>query len=109
MKPLRLDSHYIFSKTPWLSWRGLFFGFENGYIDEKVLSEYICDALTSASPPEAIKLASLEPQENHLARNILKSLNEKYSSTESHPIKPWIFYRFHFYLRTNKTMKTHWG
>jgi hypothetical protein len=91
MKPLPLKSQYIYSKTPWLSWRELFFGLENGYIDEKTLSEYVCDALNSTSPPEAFELASLEPQENHLARNLLKSLNEKYSSTESDPTKPWIF------------------
>jgi hypothetical protein len=91
MKPLPLDSHYIYSKTPWLTWRELFFGLESGYIDEKKLSEYVCDALTSTSPPEAIELASLEPQEKHLASNILKSLNDKYPSTESDPTKPWIF------------------
>ncbi|QAY85587.1 DUF2247 family protein [Pseudomonas arsenicoxydans] len=91
MNPLRLDSQYVYSKTPWLSWKELFFGLENGYIDEKALSGYVCDALTSTSPPEAIELALLEPQENHLAKSLLKLLNEKYSSTESDPTKPWIF------------------
>jgi hypothetical protein len=57
MNPLRLDSQYVYSKTPWLSWKELFFGLENGYIDKKVLSGYVCDALTNTSPPEAIKLA----------------------------------------------------
>jgi hypothetical protein len=90
MKPLPLESQYIYSKTPWLSWRELFFGLEKGYIDGKELSEYVCDALKSTSPPEAFELASLEPQENHLARILLKSLNEKYSSTELDPTKPWI-------------------
>lgn len=102
MKPLPLDGHYIYSKTPWLSWRELFFGFENGYIDEKGVSEYVCDALTSTSPTEAIELASLEPHENYLVRDILKSLTDKYSSTESNLTKPWIFLLLSFLLENKE-------
>lgn len=102
MKPLLLDGHYIYSKTPWLSWRELLFGFENGYIDEKGVSEYACDALTSTSPAEAIELASLEPQENYLVHDILKLLTDKYSSTESNLTKPWIFLLLSFLLENKE-------
>ncbi|WP_146197679.1 hypothetical protein [Pseudomonas prosekii] len=91
IKPLLLDGNYIYSKAPWLSWGELLFGLEKGYIDEKGVSEYVCDALTSSSPKEAVEIASLEVNDYYLVPDLLKSLIGNHSWTESDLAKPWIF------------------
>ena len=98
MKSLLLDGHYIFKKTPWLNWKELLYGFEHGFIDEKGVSEFACEALTKKSQQEAIELASLLPQENYLASNLLQSLADKDLSPETDTTKPWIFLLLSFLL-----------
>ncbi|MBN3862001.1 DUF2247 family protein [Pseudomonas frederiksbergensis] len=91
MKKLLLDGHQIYKKTPWLNWKELLYGFKHGLIDEKGVSEYACEALTEMSLQEAIELASLLPQEDYLATNLLQSLADKDLSAETDTAKPWIF------------------
>jgi hypothetical protein len=91
MKNLSLDGYYIYKKTPWLNWKELLYGFEHGFIDEKGVSEYACKTLTEKSSQEAIELASLLPQENYLANDLLHSLANKGLSPATDTAKPWIF------------------
>ncbi|WP_460146511.1 DUF2247 family protein [Pseudomonas sp. S2_A02] len=98
MKSLLLDGHYIFKKTPWLNWKELLYGFEHGFIDEKGVSKFACEVLTKKPQQEAIELASLLPQENYLASNLLQSLADKDLSPETDTTKPWIFLLLSFLL-----------
>lgn len=102
MKPLLLDGNYIYSKAPWLSWGELLLGLEKGYIDEKGVSEYVCDALTSSSPKEAVEIASLEVNDYYLVPDLLKSLIGNHSWTESDLAKPWIFLLLSFLLENKE-------
>lgn len=98
MKNFSLDSYYIYKKTPWLNWKELLYGFEHGFIDEKGVSEYACKTLTEKSSQEAIELASLLPQEDYLASNLLQSLADKDLSPVTDTTKPWIFLLLSFLL-----------
>ena len=91
-KKLLLDGQYIHNKTPWLNWTELLYGFEHGFIDEKGVSEYACEALTTESSQEAIELASLLLEEKYLVSILLESLvNKEPSPKTEEPAKPWIF------------------
>ncbi|WP_429434308.1 DUF2247 family protein [Pseudomonas sp. BS3782 TE3695] len=98
MKNFSLDSYYMYKKTPWLNWKEPLYGFEHGFIDEKGVSEYTCKTLTEKSSQEAIELASLLPQENYLASDLLQSLADKDLSPVTDTTKPWILLLLSFLL-----------
>lgn len=61
-------------------------------LDEKGVSDYACEALTTESSQEAIELASLLPEEKYLVSNLLDSLvNKEPSPKTEERAKPWIF------------------
>ncbi|WP_434673311.1 DUF2247 family protein [Pseudomonas sp. R1-15] len=91
MTLLLLDGHYIFKKTPRLSWGELLFGLQHGYVNEKGVTDYICDALTIDAPNEAFEIASLETQEQYLVRGLLETLNEQDSRTGKETSEAWLF------------------
>jgi hypothetical protein len=98
MTTLLLDGHYIFNKTPWLSWGELLFGLERGYISEKGVIDYICDALTIEAPIEAFEIASLEPYQQYLVSDLLKTLKEQECSADLDSTEPWLFLLLYFVL-----------
>lgn len=91
MTPLLLDGHYIFKKTPWLSWSELLLGLERGYINEKGVIDYICDALTTDAPIEAFEIASLEPHQQHLVHDLLRTLRDQDCRSDLDSTEPWLF------------------
>ena len=105
IKPLLLDGNYIFKKIPCLSWKELLFGLEHGYIDEKGITTYVCDALTINAPKEAFELASIEPQEYYLVRDLLRSLACRDSRTEPDITKPWLFLLLSYLFENKETFE----
>ncbi|MFJ2485638.1 DUF2247 family protein [Pseudomonas sp. NPDC087639] len=104
MPLLPLDGNFIFSKTPWLSWDELLFGFQRGYVDEKGISHFACNTLTTASSEKAYELASLEPHELYLTSDLLQSLTSKNPQTEKEIYKPWIYLLLSYFLENKNSL-----